>query len=48
MTDGHSVDRRALLRQHARLRSTRPRRTGRRPAHPGRAAAGAPRGRAAL
>src|SRR6516162_2581095 len=43
MTDGHSVE-------HARLRPgvPRPRRPGRRPAHPGRPATGAPRGRADL
>ena len=38
-------DRGALLREHARLRLARPRRAGRHQAHPGRAAAGAPRGR---
>ena len=41
-------DRGALLREHARLRLARPRRAGRHQAHPGRAAAGAPRGRPGL
>ena len=44
------IHRGALLREHARHRPgvPRPRRPGRRQAHPGRAAAGAPRGRPAL